>query len=204
MAEFAALPLFTDSWIADTSHLTYAERGLYLDLLVLMWRSPECRVPNDMDWIARKLGCLGNAIAYATLQCHVSEFCQTDGNWLVQKRLKKEFEYIRKNTQRMSDMANRRWNKYKNISQGNAAQHGYSNAPVGNAPSPSPTYKREKNVLRKEGEKNNGRVYVKAGTPAGDAWDAFLKAQGKSPRRDFKGGWWFPSEFPETEQRAKT
>ena len=202
MAEFAALPLFTDSWIADTAHLTYAERGLYMDLLVLMWRSPECRVPNDMEWIARKLRCLGNATALQTLQCHVTEFCQTDGNWLFQKRLKKEHEYVRDHTKRMSDMANRRWNKDKDACLGNAAQHGHSIAPVGNAPSPSPTYKKGQKVLKKEGV-SNGRVYVMAGTPAGDAWDAFFKAKGKPPRRDFNGGWWCTSEFPETELKAK-
>jgi ribosomal protein L37E len=82
MAEFAAMPLFTDSWVADTAHLTRSERGMYMDLLVICWRSPECRVPNDMDWIYRKLGCRGNAtecdVAYAIVQ----EFMTSDGNWL--------------------------------------------------------------------------------------------------------------------------
>lgn len=43
---------------------------------------------------------------------------------------------------------------------------------------------------------SNGKVYVKYGTPAGDAWEASYKAKHKPVPRDFNGGWWFPSEFP--------
>lgn len=56
MAEFPALPLWTDAWVADTKHLTWLERGTYHDLLVLMWRSPGCRIPNDDHWLAKRLG----------------------------------------------------------------------------------------------------------------------------------------------------
>lgn len=42
----------------------------------------------------------------------------------------------------------------------------------------------------------NGRTYVKYGTDAGDAWQAHYKALGKIAPRDFKGGYWFPSEYP--------
>ncbi len=52
MADFPALPLFTDAYLADCSHLSDAEHGRYLRLLMLVWLSPECRVPND-----DKFGC---------------------------------------------------------------------------------------------------------------------------------------------------
>lgn len=45
MAEFPAMPLWTDAWVADTRHLTRCERGTYHDLLVEMWRSPHCALP---------------------------------------------------------------------------------------------------------------------------------------------------------------
>lgn len=47
-------------------------------------------------------------------------------------------------------------------------------------------------------------VYVKFGTPAGDAWDDYtLKTKGKRATRDSRGGWWFPSEYPpSSEARA--
>ena len=50
MAQFPGLLLWTDAWVADTKHLSRLERGTYLDLLVLMWRTPGCRVPNDDEW----------------------------------------------------------------------------------------------------------------------------------------------------------
>jgi hypothetical protein len=64
------------------------------------------------------------------------EFCSSDGNWLRQKRLVKESRYLREKTKKMSDMAKSRWNKEKDTSLRNAAQHARSNAPT---PTPTPT-----------------------------------------------------------------
>lgn len=141
MAEFAALPLFTDSWIADTAHLTRIERGLYFDLLVLMWRTPECRVPNDMAWLMRRLQCAESE--RETLSMILEEFTVSDGNFRTQKRLKKEFEYVRKNSKKQSGAAKSRWNKDKKYATAYAAAmpepepwHGSGNAPT---PTPTPT-----------------------------------------------------------------
>jgi uncharacterized protein YdaU (DUF1376 family) len=50
--------------------------------------------------------------------------------------------------------------------------------------------------------KSNGRVWVKAGTEAFDAWDDWWrKHKGKSAPRDTKGGWYFETEYPQ-EQAA--
>jgi uncharacterized protein YdaU (DUF1376 family) len=134
MAEFAALPLFTDSWIADTAFLPRAHRGLYHDLLVLMWRSPECRVPNDMEWIAERLQCTEDE--KLVLSKIVATFCSSTGNWLLQKRLQKEFQFVRASSKKQSVRAKSRWNKEKDISRGNASAHASGNAP---SPSPSPS-----------------------------------------------------------------
>lgn len=141
MAEFAALPLFTDSWIADTAHLTRIERGLYFDLIVLMWRTPECRVPNDMAWLMRRLQCAENE--RETLSMIIEEFTVGDGNFRWQKRLKKEFDYVRKNSKKQSVAAKSRWNKDKKHATAYAeampeqeSWHGSGNAPT---PTPTPT-----------------------------------------------------------------
>ena len=52
MAEYPALPLWTDAYLADTTHLTDAEHGVYFQLVVHAWRSPDCRLPNDAKWLA--------------------------------------------------------------------------------------------------------------------------------------------------------
>ena len=42
MATFPALPLWTDAYLSDTDHLTFEEHGVYLRLLMMIWRNPEC------------------------------------------------------------------------------------------------------------------------------------------------------------------
>jgi uncharacterized protein YdaU (DUF1376 family) len=118
------LPLAVESWVTDTVHLTRAERGMYLDLLCLMWTTPGCRVPNDLAWIVRKLRCQNTEIE--TLKSIIAEFCTTTGNWLMQKRLTREYERASRTSKIRSDSAKARWEKEK--------------APCkSNAPTPTPT-----------------------------------------------------------------
>lgn len=43
---------------------------------------------------------------------------------------------------------------------------------------------------------SNGKVYVKYGTDAGDAWERDYRSRGKVPPRDSRGGYYFPTEWP--------
>lgn len=133
MAEFPSLPLFTDSWVADTKHLSRLERGTYHDLLVLMWRTPECRVPNDDAWLAKRLNMTSEEVR-DELRPIITEFCKTDGNHIFQKRLRKEWMWCRRKSKKQSDNAKARWDKEKDICQSDA-----TTSPVGNAPTPTPT-----------------------------------------------------------------
>jgi uncharacterized protein YdaU (DUF1376 family) len=90
MAQFPGLMLWTDAWVADTHHLSRDVRGAYMDLLIKMWRTPGCRVPNDDAWLARQL-CMTAKEVVEILRPIIKEFCQTDGNWVFQKRLQREF-----------------------------------------------------------------------------------------------------------------
>lgn len=56
MAEFPALPLLTDAYLADTRHLTTVQHGAYLLMLIVAWRSPDCSLPNDDTYLARITG----------------------------------------------------------------------------------------------------------------------------------------------------
>ena len=133
MAEFPALPLWTDSYLADTLHLSDAEHGLYLRLLMLMWRSPECRIPNDDDWLARQLRKTHAEVA-EYVRPLIKEFCQSDGNWITQRRLLKERDYVRRTSKAQSVRAKSGWQKRKVSSPDDAARH-----QSGNAPTPTPT-----------------------------------------------------------------
>lgn len=130
MAEFPALPLWTDAWIADTKHLTRCERGTYLDLLILMWRTPHCRVPNEKKWLCARLH-LSSSVFDNELIPIIKDFCHTDGNWIFQRRLRKEFRYLQGQRRLQSDRAKSRWKKEKD----NARAYATS----GIAPTPTPT-----------------------------------------------------------------
>lgn len=53
MAEYPALPLFTDAFIADTFHLNAQQTGAYFMLLMCAWRSSDCSIPNDDKLLCR-------------------------------------------------------------------------------------------------------------------------------------------------------
>ena len=150
MAEYPSLPLFTDAYLADTTHLTDAEHGIYVLLLIHLWRSPDCRIPNDKQWIARKLRKTVEEVADEVMPL-VGEFCQTDGNWITQKRLKKEFQYLKTRSEQQSARAKSRWGKETTSCRADAAPHasGSTGSDAGsmrprNAPHPTPPNKKEK------------------------------------------------------------
>ena len=53
MAEFPALPLYTDAYLGDTRHLTAAQHGAYLLLLITAWRTKDCALPDDDNKLSK-------------------------------------------------------------------------------------------------------------------------------------------------------
>jgi uncharacterized protein YdaU (DUF1376 family) len=131
--EYPALMLFTDSYLADTTHLSEAEHGRYLLLLIHMWRAPARRLPNDDAWLARKFGKTEDEVR-DHLRPLLAEFFKTDGNWLYHTRLDREYAHLKARSEKQSARAKSRWTKEKGASRGNAS--------AGNAPTPT-TPKRE-------------------------------------------------------------
>lgn len=134
MADYPALPLWTDAYLADTAHLTDDEHGRYLLLLITIWRAPDCRIPNDDMWLARRFRRSTDEV-HTLFRPLIREFCQSDGNWISQKRLTKERSYVEKASKQRSDAAKARWNKEKRECERNAAPHSPRNAPT---PTPTP------------------------------------------------------------------
>jgi len=88
MAEFPALPLWTDAYLGDTTHLTTIEHGAYLLLLIVSWRTSECRLPDDDRLLARYARC--TATQWRRLRPVLAEFFDIrDGFW-TQSRLTDE------------------------------------------------------------------------------------------------------------------
>lgn len=92
MAEFPALPLWTDAYIADTQHLTNEEHGAYLRLLMFAWRTPNCSLPDDDKRLAIMIGVTPKK--WATIKQTVMQFWTLkDGQW-TQKKLGAERERV--------------------------------------------------------------------------------------------------------------
>ena len=135
------MPLWTDAYLADCGHLDDAETGRYLLMLIHLWRAPRQRFPNDDAWLARKFR---RSIEDVQSQIRplITEFCSTDGNWVWQNRLAKEFKYLADKRRQQSDRAKVRWSKDKESCHAR-------NAASGNALStPTPTTKEEKKEKR--------------------------------------------------------
>lgn len=114
MATFPGFTLWTDAWIADTKHLTRCARGTYHDLLVVMWRTPNCRVPDDDAWLAAHLN-MRLAEVVNELRPIIVEFCQIDGNRMIyQKRLMREYVH-RLETHRAQSLRAKHPRKHKKI-----------------------------------------------------------------------------------------
>lgn len=145
MAQFPALPLWTDSYLADTGHLTDAEHGIYFQLLMLIWRNPECRIPNDDKWLSRRLRRSVEDVQ-KDVRPIIEEFCRNNGNWITQGRLKDEWDYCKSKSKSQSVRAKSRWNKEKTICQDDAGPHASGICPddagphaSGICPLPTPT-----------------------------------------------------------------
>lgn len=94
MSAYPSLPLFTDAFLADTGHLPAQETGAYLLLLMIAWRSPECRIPDDDTKLCRWARV--DARTWRRIKPNVMEFWTLDEGFWTQKRLRKEWDIVSK------------------------------------------------------------------------------------------------------------
>lgn len=126
MAEFPAMPLWTDAYLADTRHLSDSEHGRYLLMLIDLWRMPDKRFPNDPAWLARKFHRSPESFE-REIKPLLLEFFQCDGNWWCQKKLVKVWNQVQLSSSKQSERAKSGWIKRKGLSRGNAGP-AYANA----------------------------------------------------------------------------
>lgn len=110
MAEFPALPLWTDAFLSDTMHLDATETGAYLLLLMTAWRRPNNDLPND-DVQLRRFARV-SAKEWRTIKPRVLKFWSlTPEDTWRQKRLDKERDWRRTNSKKKQNAAHARWAK---------------------------------------------------------------------------------------------
>lgn len=141
MAEFPALPLFTDAYLADTRHLTTVQHGAYLLLLMEAWRRPSTNLPDD-DMLLSKLAGLSTT-DWADAKPVLMAFWALDNRTKTwsQKRLTDEKSYVTKHSKKQRSNAKARWDKDKSASHGNATTDAkcMPNECQNDAPTPTPT-----------------------------------------------------------------
>jgi uncharacterized protein YdaU (DUF1376 family) len=183
MAKFPAMPLWTDAYLADCSHLSDAEHGRYMLILIHLWRMPKQRFPNETRFLSRKFNRSAEVIENEWKPL-MQEFCKCDGNWISHARLSREFAYVEKQHAVQSARANKRWHKEKDVSPGNAtAGIAPAYAASGNAPTPIPLAPEE--GFRPSGEKpSSGAARARSARAAPDGARADRRANGKEPERE--------------------
>ena len=87
------MPLYVADYDADTAHLTLAEDGAYSRLLRLSWRTPGCTMPEDDDWIMRRMR-VDREEFDRLIKPIISEFFSVKKGRVFSARLQHEFERI--------------------------------------------------------------------------------------------------------------
>ena len=98
MAEFPALPFFTDAYLADTRHLTTEEHGAYLLLLMCAWRTRGCVLKANDRQLARIAGV--SPTKWRRLKPVLAEFFTVDDGLWRQKKLTYVHESVSKKVAR--------------------------------------------------------------------------------------------------------
>lgn len=101
MAEFPALPLWTDAYLGDTTHLTTIEHGAYLLLLMTAWRTKDCCLPDDDRLLARYARC--NAAQWKRLRPILADFFKIENGTWMQSRLSDEREAVKRFRENQSE-----------------------------------------------------------------------------------------------------
>lgn len=102
MADFPALPLWTDAYLADLHpRLTLEQHGCMILMMQFAWRSPDCRLPDDDAKLARMLGV--SRAKWAKLRPVMAEIWNVKANFWSQKRLTKEHDYVVGRRERYSE-----------------------------------------------------------------------------------------------------
>jgi uncharacterized protein YdaU (DUF1376 family) len=106
MAELPIMPLKTDALIADTTHMTAEEFGVYVRLLVVMWRQGG-RLPNDPAQLARIAGVARQRWHF--IAANVMRPMTVTPETVSQKRLTSTWLDVQERRRKRVEAAKKRW-----------------------------------------------------------------------------------------------
>ena len=98
---------YPDKWLADTRRLTWKAKGLYVDILQVIWMQFQdtCSIPDDPKFIASELGCTEQEWldARADIMSEHRPLMEVKSNRLFSNGLWKEHEKQRLKRSRLAD-----------------------------------------------------------------------------------------------------
>lgn len=153
MAEFPALPLFTDAYLADTRHLNTIQHGAYLLMLMTAWRSGGCCLLDDDNYLARITG-LDKRTWVANKAILMSFWHLNDEQKWQQRRLMDERNYVEQ--LRNKNAAAGRASALKRLNRGSTTVQPKLNET--STPTPIPTQVRKKDTTYLSKEKRGSRI----------------------------------------------
>jgi len=130
MAEFPALPLWTDAYLGDTTHLTTTEHGAYLLLLMAMWRNGGS-LPDDEKLLARYARLTSGQ--WGRMAATIRAFFRVENGSITQGRLTDELVAVKRNSTKQSDNSKARWlktNKTVDAKPKSGISHGNASLPI--------------------------------------------------------------------------
>ena len=92
MTDLPAMLLWTDAYLSDTTHLSTFEHGVYLLILMAMWRSGG-RLPNNDERLARTARTTVDKWKRASV--NIRPLLTEEGEWITQKRLSQELGFAK-------------------------------------------------------------------------------------------------------------
>ena len=105
---------YPGDWLSDPKvrRLTWEQKGIYIDMLSLMWKNGEnASLPDDPDAIASMLGIQKRKflkIFRVFFEKNFEIFFRADGR-IFQKRVLSEWEAANEKSQKATESAKRRW-----------------------------------------------------------------------------------------------
>lgn len=149
----AAMPIFGDAYLADTTHLSTEEHGAYFLLMLAAWRRTECDLPNDDKKLARIAGV--SPQKWKSMKDTVLEFWTVENDIIFQKRQRQEMRWVKQKSDSNSKNSVEGWKKRKsgasgkqvidNIEDGVSERNAIAKRNVceSDAPPPPPTLEEE-------------------------------------------------------------
>jgi uncharacterized protein YdaU (DUF1376 family) len=114
LAKIPYMRFYPGDWLSDPKvrRLTWEQKGIYIDMLSLMWKNGEnASLPDDPDAIASMLGIQKRKflkIFRVFFEKNFEIFFRADGR-IFQKRVLSEWEAANEKSQKATESAKRRW-----------------------------------------------------------------------------------------------